>query len=208
MTFETNKTMGGIGALLMVISPIASYGAGMFSGLLGLVGLILVLIAMKGLADHYNEAGIFNNTLYGVVLTIVGAIVFAGTVIIAMAGFLSDLNIDWATFSTDPSAISNMDWGQFANFDVIMSHIATVLIGLLVLFVFVSSLFYKKSLDSLAKKTNVGLFGTTGLILLIGAVLTIIAVGFILIWVAGILLTIAFFSIKSETTPPPAPTTM
>jgi uncharacterized membrane protein len=210
MTLETNKTMGGIGALLMVISPFAGFGGGMFTGLLGLVGLILVLIAMKGLADHYNESGIFNNTLYGVILTIVGAVVFAGTVIVAMAGFLSDLNLDWATLSTDPSAIQNMDWTQFTNFEFIWSHIATVLIGLLVLFVFVviSSIFYKKSLDSLSKKTNVGLFGTTGLILLLGAVLTIIAVGFILIWVAGIMLTIAFFSIKSETTPPPAPTTM
>jgi len=58
-------------------------------------------------------------------------------------------------------------------------------------------------LTSLAEKTGVGLFGTTGLILLIGAVLTIILIGFLLLWVALILLTVAFFSIKPEPTPPP-----
>ena len=43
----------------MVISPfLAAYSA-----VLGLVGLILVLIATKGLSDHYNVAGIFNNAL-------------------------------------------------------------------------------------------------------------------------------------------------
>ena len=61
MTLESNKTLGGVGALLMVISPLSGFVAGVFSSVLGLVGIILVLIAMKGLADHYSEGGIFNN---------------------------------------------------------------------------------------------------------------------------------------------------
>ena len=76
MTLESNKTLGGIGAILMVIFPFASFISDAFSYVLGLVGLILVLIAMKGLAVHYNEGGIFNNTLYGVILTIIGGVVF------------------------------------------------------------------------------------------------------------------------------------
>jgi uncharacterized membrane protein len=48
-------------------------------------------------------------------------------------------------------------------------------------------------------KTSISLFGTTGTVLLVGAVLTIIGVGIILIWVAMLLLAIAFFQIK----PPP-----
>jgi uncharacterized membrane protein len=69
---------------------------------------------------------------------------------------------------------------------------------ILFIFVVVAALFYRKSLNSLAQKTGVGLFGTTRLILLIGAVLTIIVIGFLLLWVAMILLTVAFFSIKTE----------
>ena len=102
MTLETNKTLGGVGALLMVITPVAGYAGGLFTGILWLVGLILVLIAMKGLADHYSEGGIFNNTLYGVVLTIVGVAAFIATIIIAAGSFLMEFGTDWETLSTDP----------------------------------------------------------------------------------------------------------
>jgi uncharacterized membrane protein len=208
MTLESSKTLGGVGALLMLISPFLGFVAGAFSSVVGLVGIILVLIAMKGLADHYHESGIFNNTLYGVILTIVGAVVFGATIAIAAVGLLADLGLgNLSSLSTDPSAFSNVDWQSLTNFDIIWSHIATILIGLVVLFIFVvvAAIFYRKSLTSLAEKTGVGLFGTTGLILLIGAVLTIIGIGFLLLWVALLLLTIAFFSIKTEPTPPPPP---
>jgi uncharacterized membrane protein len=207
MTLESSKTLGGVGALLMLISPFIGFAAGVFSSVVGLIGIILVLIAMKGMADHYNEAGIFNNTLYGVILTIVGAVVFGVTIAIAAVGLLADLNLDVNTLSTDPSAFSNFDWQGAANFDTIMAHITTILAGLVILFIFivVAAIFYRKSLTSLAEKTGVGLFGTTGLILLIGAVLTIIGIGFLLLWVALLLLTIAFFSIKIEPVQPPPP---
>jgi uncharacterized membrane protein len=110
MTLESNKTLGGVGALLMVISPFSGFVAGSFGSVLGLIGLILVLIAMKGLADNYNEGGIFNNTLYGVILTIIGGVVFVGAIVVGAVGLLSELNLDLATFSTDPAAISTVDW--------------------------------------------------------------------------------------------------
>ena len=205
MTLESNKTLGGVGALLMVISPFSGFVAGVFSSVLGLVGLILVLIAMKGLANHYNEGGIFNNALYGVILTIVGGIVFGATIVVGAVGLLADLNLDWNTLSTDPAAISNMNWEELINFETLWSHIAIILGGLVILFIFVviAAIFYRKSLTTLSEKTGVGLFGTTGLLLLIGAVLTIIGIGFLLIWVALILLTVAFFSIRVEPTRPP-----
>ena len=208
MTLESNKTLGGVGALLMVISPFSSFVAGAFSSVIGLVGIILVLIAMKGLADHYNEGGIFNNTLYGVILTIVGGVVFGATIVVGAVGLLSELNLDLTTLSTDPAALSAMDWQELVNFDVILDYLVIILAGLVVLFIFIviAALFYRKSLNSLSEKTGVGLFGTTGLILLIGAVLTIIGIGFLLLWVALILLTVAFFSIRTEPAQPP-PTT-
>ena len=205
MTLETNKTLGGVGALLMVISPFSGFVAGTFGSILGLVGLILVLISMKGLADHYNEGGIFNNALYGVILTIVGGVIFVAAIVLGAVGLLSELSLDLATLSTDPSAISAVDWQGIINFSNIWDYLVIILASLVILFVFVviAAIFYRKSLNSLAQKTGVGLFGTTGLILLIGAVLTIIVVGFLLLWVAMILLTVAFFSIKTESAQPP-----
>lgn len=206
LTLESSKTLGGVGALLMVISPLSGYAVGGFGGILGLVGIILVLIAMKGLADHYNEGNIFNNTLYGVILSIVGGIAFAAALVVGAAGFLSALNLDFSTLSTDPSAFSSVDWEGVLNLDVIMDFVVIILVALVVLFVFlvIAAIFYRKSLSSVAEKTGVGLFGTAGLLILIGAVLTIIAIGAILIWVALLLLTVAFFQIRTETTPTPA----
>ena len=191
----------------MLISPFAGFVAGAFSSVLGLVGIILVLIAMKGLADHYNEGGIFNNTLYGVILTIVGGVVFVASIVVGAVGLLSELNLDWTTLSTDTAAFSNFDWQGLVDFNIIWDYIVIIFAGLVVLFIFtvIAAIFYRKSLNSLAEKTGVGLFGTTGLILLIGAVLTIIGIGFLLLWVALILLTVAFFSIKPEAAQPPPP---
>jgi uncharacterized membrane protein len=210
MTLESSKTLGGVGALLMIISPFSGFVAGAFGSILGLIGIILVLIAMKGLADHYNESGIFNNTLYGVILTIVGGIVFVAAIFIAAAGFLSDLDLDLEAISTDPSAFYNVNWQSVVNMDTLWAHVVTILGGLVILFIFVvvAAIFFRKSLTSLSQKTDVGLFGTAGLLLLIGAVLTIIAIGFIIMWIAVILLTVAFFQIRTQPTPTtPPPTT-
>lgn len=208
MTLETNKTLGGIGALLMFIGPISGAVVSAFSGLLSLIGIILVLIAAKGLADHYNDGSIFNNTLYGIILTIVGAVAFAATIFVGAVNLLTDLGLDLETLTSDYTAISSMNWQEILNFDTILESIAIVAVGVVILFVFcvISAIFYRKSLTSLAEKTGVSLFGTTGLIILIGAVLTIIGIGALLLWIALLLLAISFFSIKDEPPqPPPTP---
>ena len=203
MTLESNKTLGGVGSLLMVISPLTSYVGGGVGGLLGLVGLILVLISVKGLADHYNDSNIFNNTLYGVICTIIGGVAASAAVVVGGVGLLSALDLDISTIGTDPSAISSVDWQSAFDFDLLMSFIAIIAVAAVVLFALlvIAAIFYRKSLNTLAEKTGVGLFGTTGMLILIGAILTIIAVGALILWVALILLTVAFFSIKTEPTP-------
>jgi uncharacterized membrane protein len=203
MTLQSNKTLGGVGALLMVISPFLVSG---FTLLVGLVGLILVLIAVKGLSDHYKEASIFNNTLYGVILSIVGVVVFVAALFVTAISFFTNvLGIELSTAFSDPTAFSNIDWTEAMILDNLMSHVAALVGSLVILFIFVvvATIFYRKSLTTLAEKTGVGRFGTAGLLLLIGAVLTIIAIGFLLIWIALILLTAAFFQIRAEPTQPP-----
>ena len=63
----------------------------------------------------------------------------------------------------------------------------------------------RRSLKQLSDRTNVGLFSTTGLILLIGAVLIIIGFGILLIWIASLILAIAFFTMKPHEASPPPP---
>ncbi|MEM3464191.1 MAG: DUF996 domain-containing protein, partial [Candidatus Bathyarchaeia archaeon] len=73
MNLELRKALGFVGAMLMVISFAGATGR-LYMGLPLLAGMILVLIALKGFADHYKEKGIFNNSLYGTITVVVGMV--------------------------------------------------------------------------------------------------------------------------------------
>ena len=198
MTFDLSKNLSAVGALLLVIGFVGIIVNGAV-GILSIIGVILLLIGMKGLANFYNDQGIFNNALYSVITAIVGSVVAFFAVAISAVAALASLGIDfaniedWASIGSDIGAI-------FAdmNFNAIWAFIGAVLVGLVILFVVViiSMYFGRKSLDKLALKSKIGLFGTAGLLMLIGAVLTIVLVGLILIWIGLILVTVAFFQLK------------
>lgn len=209
MTLESSKNLGGVGALLLVIAGVGLFG-NPYVGLLGLVGIVLVLIALKGMSDHYKEAGIFNNALYAVIIVIIGVVAFVGAMIASFLAFLSSMP-DWARKLIDAG-----DWAGFvsefrtralSDMSFIWPFVGAVILALVVLFIFavIGMVFFRKSLNSLSTKTGVGLFGTAGLLMLIGAVLTIIVIGFLLIWIAWILLIVAFFSVRIQAVPQPTP---
>lgn len=205
MNFETSKNLGGIGAILMFIGILPYISV---YGLITLIGAILVLIAMKGFADYYREAGIFNNSLYAIVTAIVGIIAFAAVAFIALVDFFSSLGITLGvgTASDLSSQLSQIDW-QNVGLNAIGKFAGIILLDVVILFVFtlVTAILLRRSLGLLSAKTGVGLFGTTGTVLLVGAVLTIIfGLGLILVWISTLLLAIAFFQTK---TPPPQTTT-
>lgn len=196
MTIETSKNLGGIGSILLFIGAlpwIAPYG-----WILALVGLILALIGFKGLADYYKEAGIFNNALYAVIAAIVGGVAVIAIVFVGLVGFFSDLGINLSDW-TSAAAVSSIDWTAIG-FDVIADFLVYIAVAVIVAFVFllIAAVLLRKSLGLLSSKTGVGLFGTTGLVILIGAVLTIILIGVILIWIALLLMAVAFFSIRPQ----------
>jgi uncharacterized membrane protein len=206
LNFETSKILGGVGAILMFIGVLPLFA---YSGIISLVGLILALIAFKGLADYYSEAGIFNNALYAVITAIVGGIVTVAVVFIALVDFLTELGLSLGNVAEWSTELSGIDWATIG-FDIIGNFITYILLALVVLFVFViiTTILLRKSLGLLSAKSGVGLFGTTGLLILIGAVLTIIAIGLVLIWIAMLILAIAFFTMKPQASQPAAPAQM
>lgn len=212
MTFESSKNLSGVGAILIVIGSLGF--AVQYAGILALIGIILLMIGLKGLADFYKEGGIFNNALYAVILTIVGVVVAIATILVTALAVLFDLGIelsnvtDWTTFGNE---LANR-FTNFTNFGALWTLLGALIAGVIILFVFaiIAALFFRRSLTQLASKTGVGLFGTAGLLMLIGAVLTIVAVGLILIWIAWILVAVAFFQIRAppaQATPPTQPAT-
>jgi len=209
MEIESSKNLGGVGALLIFIGPILSAlpRVGAWTGLLSLIGAILVLIALKGFADYYREAGIFNNALYAIITAIVGAVATIGVVFVAFVDLFAELNIQIADFQ-DGSRLGEI-FSEATNFDVILRFAGIIILALVILFIVlvITAFFLRRSLILMASKTGVGLFGTTGLMLLLGAVFTIIfGLGILLFWFSMLLLAIAFFSIRPQQLPPASTT--
>jgi len=204
MDLETSKNIGGIGTILLVIGPLAGLVSA-WAGLLAIVGIIMVLVATKGLADHYNESGIFNNALYGFITTIVGGVAFVGVLIITFLMALTSLALDWTNWEEWAATLSE----SFTNPSAVFTLLGSIIVAFIVLFIVIviAAIFYRNSLNLLASKSGVGTFGTAGLLLLIGAILSIILIGFIVIWNAFILLAVAFFSLKPATESPQTPET-
>jgi uncharacterized membrane protein len=89
LTIESNKSLGGIAAFLLligVISQIATLfryvfpnstgalivaGIGGLFGILSFVGFVLFLVAMYGFSKDYQEHRIFSYLLYGIIITII-----------------------------------------------------------------------------------------------------------------------------------------
>jgi len=178
---DSGRSLGGIGALLLVI--------GTFVPFLSIVGIILLLMGIKNLADYYKDNNIYQDALYAVIFGIIG--------IVAVGVALISVFTAGAFFGT----------AGFLGFGI------ALIVGLVIAFVFyiLMAMYFRKAFDALADKTGQGMFRTAGTLLLIGAILTIIFVGLILIFIAWILVTVAFFSIQTTTTPqtppppPPAP---
>ncbi len=206
MTLETSKILGGIGALLMFLGILPYIG---YFGIVEIIGVILVLVSLNGLANFYKDRGIFSNAIFGVLSAIVGAIisgvVVAVTVLTSLTDFLyqvyPDWNGDWTTLQGLTPNTANIDPSA------IIPFITGLLLVFVVVWVFaiITAFFVRRSLKELAVRSGTGLFSTAGLLLLIGAVLIIIfGLGILLVWIAILILAIAFFTMKApEPVPPP-----
>jgi len=156
---------------------------------LSIVGWILILIALKYISDIVNDSSIFTNAIIAVLLSIVGLVV---AVVVVLGSVFRFMGLNGYTFGSGITSTSTpTDLGGL---------IAGVLIGLAILWIcgLVSAIFLRMSLGKVSRTLNVGMFGTAALLYLIGAALTIILVGFLLLFVAEILLVVAFFSIPDR----------
>ena len=208
MNLETSRILGGIGALLMFIGviPYISY-----FGIVELIGAILVLTALYSLGRYYQEGGIFNNALYGIVTGIVGVVIAVAVgisvVLVNIQDFLMKLFPSWnGDWSTIPS-LSGMtpNTSNIGIGDIIPFIVGAILIFVILwVFAIIATFLIRRSLTQLSVKSSVGLFGTAGILLLVGAFLVIVfGLGLILMWIAALILAIAFFRLKPTQQPPP-----
>jgi uncharacterized membrane protein len=182
--FENSKTLACVGSILLLLSIVPYAG-----WVLGIVGIVLLLKSMKEFADYYGNQSIYQNAWTGIKYYIVGiiAIAVAGTAFVI--GLLSAATFP---FTGIVGLTAGLGIGVIA-----------AIAGLIVAFVFyvLAANHLKKTLNTLAEKTGDTTLATAGTLLFIGALLTIIGIGLILIFIAWIIAAVGFFSLRNPQFP-------
>jgi uncharacterized membrane protein len=166
---------------------------------LGIVGLVLVLIAVKQISDAVNDREIFNNVLMAVILQVVGI----GILTFAVLGGLISM-FAMAPFGSPFDGFGGpglMDGGA------VFAFLGILIVGLIAMWIvlIIAARFLRKGYERIAVTTKTEMFGTVGRWYFYGALLVIVLVGFIIILIAEILQIVAFFSLPES--PPAQPTT-
>lgn len=182
-TFEHSKTLAGVGAILLLLGIVPYAG-----WVLAIIGVVLLVIGIKDLSMYYQDENVYHDTLSGVKFYVVAVVAAAASIVALMIGFASAVDFKFANFE---NFIPTVGFGI---------GIIALVAGLIVAFVFyvLAATRLKRALDSLAQKTGEASFATAGILLLLGAILTIVLVGLALIFIAWIFATIGFFSMKSR----------
>lgn len=181
-TFEYSKTLAMEGSILLLLGLIPYVGWA-----LGIVGVILLLRAMKEFSNFYQDSSIYQHSLTGVKYYII-ALIAVG---ISAAGFV--IGFVFTGFTT-PLSVGNA------------LGIALGVLALIAAFVFyvLAANHLKRTFSTLAQKTGEHSFETAGTLLWVGSILTIIVIGLLLILIAWIFAIVGFFALKSPyQTPPP-----
>ena len=183
------KSLGGVGAILVLIGGFV----GAPGGVLAIVGLILVLIAVKYIADVLADQTVFNNMIIAVVLSIIGLVALIVIVLSAFYSFIGFRNFSFMPGTAPPVGF--------------VAFVTSIIIGAVIAWVFflIASIFLKRSYETIGTRLGIGTFHTTGLLYLIGAALSIIGIGLIIVFIAEILQIVAFFSIPEQMPMGPQP---
>jgi uncharacterized membrane protein len=166
VTLSQAKMLGGIGSILVFI-PFVS-----------VLGYILVIIAVNGIANDLQDRSIFRNMLGSTIAGIAGALLGAVVVIEVLIGSFSG--------------------------SLVAGLITLLLLSWVCLLL--SAIFLRRSYGAIASRLGVGIFRTAAILYLIGAALTIVLIGFFVLFVAQIFQAVAYFSMPAQPPPPPPST--
>jgi len=144
-----------------------------FIPFVSLVGYILIIVAVRDISNDLQDSSIFNNIVIAGVAGIVGAI--AGAFFI-FAGLLG----------------SRMTFG--------VSVAVGLAAGLLIAWIslVISAVFLRRAYNTIGQRLQIKMFRTAATLYFVGAILTIVVIGFVLLFIAEILQAVAYFSIPDR----------
>jgi uncharacterized membrane protein len=149
---------------------------------------------MYNLSHYYNEPSIFKRVLYGFILTIVSGIIAVGTVF----AFTATLATNSAQAITTTATISPLIAQFLIGFFVVI--LVTFIVWI------INAFLYWQAFNKLGERSGVDAFKTAGVLFIIGAVLTVVAVGIIITWVAWIYAALGYRRLNPQPLPAPIAT--
>jgi uncharacterized membrane protein len=210
--FDTGRTLGLVGSILVLVAIIFSFVIGPLGFLLQLVGLILILVSLHTFSNIYGERSIFRDALLSVLigygLPLIASIILL--ILLIPVGFT--VVIARPIPPGPPDRIEDFFGVQIAGALVVL--VLIMVLVLLIALVVAAYLWYR-ALNTLYLRSGEKLFRWAGLSylafavsLIVGIVTAVILVGLLVILVgvllglaSWVLLAIAFYEVK-----PPQPT--
>ncbi|MGC8649429.1 MAG: DUF996 domain-containing protein [Hydrogenobaculum sp.] len=180
INISTQKLLGGIGAILILLGILPGIGT-----LLLIVGGVLLIVSIYQISNMLKNPTIFNKFITGFVLGL------TGWIIAFFFGLMSFMSVLMS------SGFMHMYFagGMFLGMGV---GIIVAIILAYILFI-AATYFYKQAYDMLSSAINHKLFSTAGLLMYIGAITIILfGLGGILLFIGWIVLAIAFFTAPDE----------
>jgi len=180
INISTQKMLGGIGALLILLGVVPGIGT-----LLLIVGGVLLIVSIYQISNMLKKPAIFNKFIIGFVLGLSGWVIALFFGLLSFLGVFGLAGLLHAYFAI--AAIFGMGIGIF--FAIILVYILFI----------AATYFYKKAYSMLANALNHKLFSTAGLLMFIGAITIILfGLGAILLFIGWIILAVAFFTAPEE----------
>lgn len=151
----------------------------LFAQAVGLIGAIMVFISIKKISDVTDKKEIFSNYLKSFIF---GAL---SIVVLTIFYFIS--------FTIFASLNKGFNLSHSVNIILIFSFLLIPYIAFII-----STFFKKKSFAAIGKELGIKAFEQAGNLSFAGAILSILFVGFIILFIAWIYEVIAFFSIDEN----------
>jgi uncharacterized membrane protein len=187
-TLRDARVFGSIGGILLLVGGFVPYGG----VILILIGLCLVFLGVKIISGVTRSRRISGNYLNYFIINII-AIFFIASIMITTFGTVGGFSFFTALEHIDTSNPQQL-------FSYLMPLLSGCFIALIIgwiLFI-LSAVYLKRSYDMIAARTHAENFKITGLVYLIGAITSIVLLGFFIMFIARIFEIISYFNLSDE----------
>lgn len=177
---KEERFFGVIGAILLILRA-ASFileATPSVSVYFGIIGLILLFVAISKMAKRFNNREIYNRFLVGFITSIISSITSFFSFVLLAIGIIGEITgIESEAIATTMGV--GLIW-------LVITYILSI----------IGAYNWRKSFNIISSYTKVGQFNTAGSLYLWGALTYIILIGILLSLMGDIFLAIAFFNLS------------